>query len=306
MDVTRTPTHEIVSTLARAHAARRATPTGRAILVGLIGRGIGRSRSPHMHRLEGERLGMTYSYELIDFDTLGLSDAALAEVVATAAAAGFAGLNITHPFKQAVIPHLTALSPEAAAIGAVNTIVFEGGRSIGHNTDSWGFGESLGLGLPDAQLDHVIQFGAGGGGAAVAYALLERGTAELAVFDENIKRATLLVARLSERFGRSVSAIVSPLPTLEGASGAVNATPVGMDKYPGTPFDPAVLTPRQWVADIVYFPAETELLRQSRAIGCRVLPGTGMAIFQAVKAFELFTGIAPDRDAMRRHFEAAA
>ena len=306
MDVTMTPTHEIVSSLARAHEARRVARSGRSILVGLIGRGIGRSRSPHMHRLEGERLGMTYSYELIDFDTLGLSDASLGDVVATAAAAGFAGLNITHPFKQAVLPHLTMLSPEASAIGAVNTIVFDGERSIGHNTDAWGFGESLRLGLPDAQLDTVIQFGAGGGGAAVAYALLERGVAELAVFDADIKRSTLLVARLSERFGRSATAVVSPLPTLERASGVVNATPVGMDKYPGTPFDPAVLAPRQWVADIVYFPAETELLRHSRAIGCRVLPGTGMAIFQAVKAFELFTGIAPDRDAMRRHFEAAA
>jgi shikimate dehydrogenase len=79
-----------------------------------------------------------------------------------------------------------------------------------------------------------------------------------------------------------------------------------MEKYPGMAFPPDTLSPRQWVADIVYFPAETALLRRARAIGCRTLSGAGMAIFQAIKAFELFTGITPDQRAMAEHFEAAA
>ncbi|MDO8359905.1 MAG: shikimate dehydrogenase [Devosia sp.] len=292
--------------MARRHADRGAGAVGRSVLVGLIGRGIGRSRSPQMHRLEGERLGMAYSYELIDFDQLGLTDEALGDVVAAADEQGVAGLNVTHPFKQAVVPHLSALAPEAAAIGAVNTVAFEGTRWVGHNTDAWGFAESLRRGLPDANLDHVIQFGAGGGGAAVAYALLERGAHDLSICDSDNSRAATLVHRLNERFGRSAASVADPLAALNTASGAINATPIGMDKYPGVAFDPEELAAHQWVADIVYFPAETELLRRSRARGCRVLPGTGMAIYQAVKAFELFTGIAPDRDAMRRHFEAAA
>jgi shikimate dehydrogenase len=89
-------------------------------------------------------------------------------------------------------------------------------------------------------------------------------------------------------------------------NGVVNTTPVGMAKYPGTPFPVDWLSPLQWVAEIIYFPEETELLREARIIGCRTLPGTGMAIYQAVRAFELFTGIAPDPAAMVSHFEAAA
>jgi shikimate dehydrogenase len=94
--------------------------------------------------------------------------------------------------------------------------------------------------------------------------------------------------------------------SLRAAAGVVNATPVGMAEYPGTPFPPDLLRPAQWVAEIVYFPRETELLRRARALGCRTLAGSGMAIHQAVRAFELFTGVAPDRVAMTSHFETAA
>ena len=90
------------------------------------------------------------------------------------------------------------------------------------------------------------------------------------------------------------------------ADGIVNASPVGMAKLPGTPLPAELVEPRHWVADIVYFPLETELLRIARAKGCRVLPGSGMALFQAVRAFELFTGVKPDIAAMRETFEAIA
>jgi shikimate dehydrogenase len=152
----------------------------------------------------------------------------------------------------------------------------------------------------------VIQFGAGGGGAAVAHALLELGTEELALCDTDIARATRLSLQLARRFGRAVVAVTDVDVALQRASGIVNATPVGMDKYPGTPFPAALLQSRHWVADIVYFPPETELLRMARELGCRTLAGTGMAVYQAVKAFELFTGVTPDRAAMQQHFGAAA
>lgn len=259
-----------------------------------------------MHEREGERLGTVCSYVLLDFDRFGVSDSELGAVLDAAEASGFSGVNVTHPFKQSVIEHLTDLGPEAAAIGAVNTVVFRDGRRIGHNTDAWGFAESLRRSLGGASLEKVVLFGAGGAGAAVGYALLECGTTTLDVYDPENARATRLADRLTRRFGGLIVPISDSIAALKRASGAVNATPVGMDKYPGVPFDPAVLAPDQWVADVVYFPAETELLRRAEAQGCRTLAGTGMAIFQAVKAFEHFTRLTPDPDAMARHFEAAA
>ena len=185
-------------------------------------------------------------------------------------------------------------------------MVFDGRRRVGHNTDCWGFAESFRQGLAGEPLETVVQFGAGGGGAAVAHALLELGTANLDIYDPDTRRAAALADRLTERFGRTVVVVSDPLAAIHRAQGAVNTTPVGMEKYPGVPFDTAALEPRHWVADIVYFPAETALLRRARALGCRTLAGTGMAIYQAIKAFELFTGLTPDRDAMAQHFEAAA
>jgi shikimate dehydrogenase len=276
------------------------------ILVGLLGRGIQSSRSPMMHQREGARLGMRFTYTLIDFDRLSLPDAALGEIIAAAERLGFAGVNITHPFKQRVIAHLPDLSTEAAAIGAVNTVVFGKGSRTGHNTDCWGFAESFREQMQGCSLDSVLQIGAGGAGAAVAHALLELGAVRLEIFDTDHDRSARLAERLAVRFGKAVRPVSALEPTLSRASGIVNTTPIGMDKYPGTPVPAGLLKSRHWVADIVYFPQETELLRLARSLGCRTLAGTGMAVYQAVKAFELFTGVTPDRAAMTGHFEAAA
>jgi shikimate dehydrogenase len=289
---------------AKAHSASARGPL--RVLVGLVGRGIGSSRSPAMHEREGARMGIGYSYVLLDFDRLDLADAALGEVIAAAEAAGFAGLNVTHPFKQAVIPLLDQLSPEASAIGAVNTVLLAGGRRIGHNTDSWGFSESFREQLGDLTTSRVVQFGAGGAGAAVAHALLTQPVDRLQICDIDVPRAAALGQRLVERFGPRVTVTAPAEVSLANADGVVNTTPVGMAKYPGLPFDGTLLTPRHWVAEIVYFPPETALLRHARALGCRTLAGTGMAVYQAVKAFELFTGIVPDRESMIEHFKAAA
>lgn len=275
-------------------------------VIGLVGRGIQSSRTPGMHEREARRLGFGYSYLLLDFDRLGLLDDQVAQFVSAARDAGFRGLNVTHPFKQAVVSSLDWLSEEARIIGAVNTIVFRDGSAEGHNTDSWGFAESFRDRMADAPLARVAMFGAGGAGAAVAYALMELGTAELTIVDTDSARAQALAARMSSRFPGRVSASAEPAAAVRGASGIVNTTPVGMAKYPGAPFDTGRLASGQWVADIIYFPAETDLLRAARDIGCRTMPGTGMAVYQAVRAFELFTGHPADRRAMADHFEAAA
>jgi shikimate dehydrogenase len=274
----------------------------RTVVIGLLGRGIGPSRSPIMHEREGARFGLDYAYRLLDFDQLGLRDDALGDVVAAAEALGFCGLNVTHPFKQSVIGALTGLSPDAAAIGAVNTVVFRDGHRTGHNTDSWGFAESFREGMAGCPLARVVQLGAGGAGAAVAYALLELGVAQLALFDTSTGRAEQLAQRLNVRFSGRVSTASDLEAAFAQASGVVNTTPVGMAKYPGLPFAPGLLAPRHWVAEIIYFPAETALLKLARERGCRTLSGLGMAVNQAVRAFELFTGITPDKTAMTRHF----
>ena len=292
--------------LRRALAARRLKQADGGLVAGLVGRGIRDSRTPGMHEAEGTRLGLRYQYLLLDFDQMHLDDGALSELVLAAEETGFAGLNVTHPFKESVVAGLAGLSPEAAAIGAVNTVVLRGGRRIGHNTDCWGFSESFRRSMNGASMDNVVLLGAGGAGMAVAHALLGLGVARLAIFDIISAKAEALARKLAPAFGAQRLVATGDIEAAMGkAHGVVNATPMGMLKYPGTPLPAAWLRPDIWVADIVYFPTETPLLRAARDIGCRTLPGVGMAIFQAVKAFELITGVAPDPDEMTRHFDAA-
>ena len=286
---------------ARSPAAVAAA--GRSVLAGLIGSGIQASRSPSLHEREGAEQGLRYIYKIIDIAALGLSPDVLPELLTAARRFGFAGLNITHPCKQTVIPLLDALSPDARALGAVNTVVFEKGRAIGHNTDWSGFAESFRRELADVARGRVVQFGAGGAGAAVAHALLTLGVDRLAIIDTDAARAEELAAALGDRFGAGrADAGADVAEAVGGADGIVNTTPLGMVKYPGMPLAASLLQPRLWVADIVYFPLETELLRAARACGCRTMSGGGMAVFQAVGAFRLFAGVEPDAERMLRHF----
>jgi shikimate dehydrogenase len=290
---------------ATADAQNQSRPT---FLVGLIGAGIQASRTPAMHEREGAAQGLRYMYRLIDLEQLNVGAEALPRLIGEAEREGFAGLNITHPCKQSVIPLLTDLSDDARALGAVNTVVLRDGKRTGHNTDWWGFAESFRRGLPGAALGSAVQLGAGGAGAAVAHAALTLGVEQLALFDLDAGRAQNLAAALAARFGEG-RAVAGGVPTGSGleramakADGLIHATPTGMVKYPGLPLPVALLQPRHWVAEIVYFPLETELLRAARRVGCRTLDGGGMAVFQAVEAFRLFTDIAPDAQRMLRHF----
>ncbi|WP_314220939.1 shikimate dehydrogenase [Streptomyces zaehneri] len=278
-------------------------------LVGLIGSGIGPSLSPALHEREADRQGLRYLYRLIDIDVLGLGPEAVGDLVRAARDLGFDGLNITHPCKQLVIPHLDALVPQAEALGAVNTVVFEDGRAIGHNTDVTGFAASFARGLPDAPLERVVQLGAGGAGAAVAHATLTLGAGQVTVVDALADRAADLAGALNRHFGPGRAAAAGPdrlADLLARADGVVHATPTGMAAHPGLPFPAGLLRPDLWVAEVVYRPLETELLRTARAVGCATLDGGGMAVFQAVDAFRLFTGREPDSAGMLDDFAEMA
>lgn len=275
----------------------------KSILAGLIGAGIQASLTPAMHEREGDAQGLRYLYRLIDLDVLGLSADALPELLQAAQRTGFTGLNITFPCKQAIIPLLDDLSPEARGIGAVNTVVLADGRTVGHNTDCLGFAEGFRRGLPDVAKRLVVQLGAGGAGSAVAHALLAEGVDQLFIFDVEAERAQALVDNLTRHFGPGRAAVgTDRAAAVAAADGLVNTSPVGMAKLPGMPLPAELLYPGLWVAEIIYFPLETELLRQARALGCRTLDGGTMAVFQAVKAFELFSGRSANADRMQAHF----
>lgn len=276
-----------------------------SFLVGLIGSGIQASRTPLMHEREGDEQGLRCTYQKIDLDRLGLGADALPDLLLAAERMGFAGLNVTHPCKQAVLPLLDELSPDAQALGAVNTVVLRGGRRRGENTDWWGFAEAFRRNMAGAPLGHAVQLGAGGAGAAVAHALLTLGVQRLTIQDVDAGRAAALAESLCARFGAGRAAACTDLAaSMAETDGLVHCTPTGMAGHPGLPLPEALLRPALWVAEIVYFPLETELLRVARALGCRTLDGGNMAVFQAVEAFRLFTGITPDAERMLRHFTA--
>lgn len=268
-------------------------------LVGLVGTGIGPSLSPALHEREADRLGLRYLYRLLDLEDLGLAPAAVGDLLAAVRLAGFDGLNVTHPCKQLVLDHLDELSPQAAAVGAVNTVVLAGGRAVGHNTDVSGFARAVEVGLPDAALGEVALLGAGGAGAACAQALLDLGAGSVRVYDTDQERAAALASRLGP--GRVVAA-GSVDDAVDGVDGLVHATPTGMRSHPGLPLPAGLLDPGVWVADVVYRPLRTELVRVAAERGCRVLDGGRMAVFQAADAFRLFTGHAPDVERMLADF----
>jgi len=277
--------------------------TGKHILVGLIGADIQMSKSPALHEEEGRHQGFNYHYELLDLTDRGLPASALPELLAEEERRGFAGSNITHPCKQSVILHLTRLSEDAEMLGAVNTVVFQNGERIGHNTDWYGFYENFKRGLPDVAKGSAVLLGAGGAGVAVAHAAIKLGIDRLFVFDRDGERAGLLASQLNNRFSKQCAEQISDIgAALLHADGLIHATPIGMKSHPGLPIDADWLHRRHWVADIVYMPLETELLALARKTGCRTLSGGGMTVFQAAAAFRLFTGVEPDSDRMSRHF----
>lgn len=275
------------------------------VLVGLLGRGIQQSRTPAMHEAEARAQGISYIYRLLDADLMDAPKPALSELLRFAEHLGFTGFNVTFPYKQEILPLLDELSPAAREVNSVNTVVLKDGRRFGHNTDVWGFSESFRRGMVGAARDTVLQLGAGGAGAAVAKALLDGGVRRLLISDPDTQRVSDLAASLVARFGAERAKNIDDVATAAAtADGIVNATPVGMAKHPGMPIQPEHIAARHWVADIVYFPLETELLRHARRLGCRTLSGEGMAVFQAVRAFELFTGVQPDVDRMKAAFAA--
>ena len=276
-------------------------------LLGLIGSNIMQSLSPALHEDALAACGHVGHYHLMD--TSLLKGRRLDEMIAAVRRLGFTGVNVTHPYKEAVLPLLDETSAEAGQIGAVNTVVIDAnGRLIGHNTDRSGFRrafeEALGAG---AALDRtVLQLGAGGAGRAVAFALMDLGVARLLIHDKDQVKAAALCADLIVRFGAGRCAFaLDTVAAAAEAAGIVNATPVGMLAYPGSPIAEHLIGARHFVADVIYTPLETQLIARARAVGAPVMTGGGMCVHQAADAFRLFTGREPDIGRMHRTFAVA-
>jgi shikimate dehydrogenase len=275
------------------------------MLAGLIGSNIQQSLTPAMQEQEASEHGLRMHYQLIDLAAAGAGVDELPQLLNAMRTIGFAGFNVTYPCKQAIVPLLDELSDEARAMGAVNTVVNRDGKLVGHNTDGSGWARGFQRALPQADLSNVVLLGAGGAGSAIADAALRIGVQHLTLVDLDAARTEALASKLNARHGSGrVSASTDIAAALGGASGLIHATPTGTDAHPGLPLPEQLLRPSLWVSEVVYFPLETALLKAARARGCPTSDGGGMAVGQAIGAFELFTGLQADAARIDTHFRS--
>ncbi len=276
----------------------RATP-GSKVLLGLIGSPIKASAAPFMHEAAADAAGLHAQYRLIDVPDA--DKAKLRLVLEGIRLLGFSGVNVTFPYKTAVIPLLDSLSDGVEAIGAVNTIIVSGGKLIGYNTDATGFVRAFSEVLGSPGSAPVALIGAGGVGCAIAFAMADLGVRELRVFDTDTKKAEALAQRLHGR--TSVQSLSNIEQALRGAGGIINATPIGMLPDRNSPILPSSINGSVWVADAVYTPLWTPLLQAAKSRGARVMTGRELSICQAVDAFRLFTGHEASRQIIAKAFD---
>lgn len=276
-------------------------------LIGLIGANIMGSLSPALFADAFKAAGIQGFYHLIDVDRL--RERRLPKLLDAIQVAGFTGTNITYPFKQEIIPLLDTIDAEAAQTGAVNTVAIAAdGRMTGYNFDRRGWRHSFeeAFGRSAAQGATVVLVGAGGAGRAVAFALMDLNVGAVVVHDRDAARAHALEADIAKDYGALRCRVSNALADdIAAADGIVNATQVGMRGFPGNPIPVSALRERQWAADVIYTPIETEFIKAAAAKGARVLNGGGMCVHQAAEAFRLFAGIEPDIARLHRAFADA-
>lgn len=238
---------------------------------------------------------------------LEIAPADLADAVRGAWAMGFRGFNLSMPHKVAVVPQLGGLGESAALIGAVNCVVRRGDRFIGENTDGKGFLASLESVAPPRGKDVVI-LGAGGAARAIAVELALAGVRTMTIVNRSEERGAALVATLREKAKAEARLVVwrGDYAVPAGVSIVINATSIGL--YEGearVPLALESLRPGMVVADVVFNPPRTRLLREAAARGCTALDGFGMLVNQGAIAVRYWTGVVPDTVVMRRALEVA-
>jgi len=269
--------------------------------LGLIGKGISRSQSARLHVLLGRMCGMDVSYDYLDSDQI--EDFDLIKQLTTCSEKGYAGVNVTHPYKTSARKLITPRKRLPAALGAVNTVVFREDGWRGDNTDFVGFMRGYKKQFGDAKPGTVLQLGAGGVGLATAFGLRGLGADKILVHDKDITRGEELVATLTAADAQAEFVSAENLSdAVRSADGLINCTPVGMNQYPGCPFDVALLGGQKWAFDAVYTPVETAFLRTATKSGIEVMTGFELFFFQGIEAFEVFSGAEIDADAARQDY----
>lgn len=273
-------------------------PTGATRLAGVIGWPVRHSRSPHIHNAAYRATGLDWVYVALPVAP-GQVEAALAGMRTL----GIEGLSVTMPHKAAAAAAVDALTDDAVALRAVNSIRRDGDRLVGDNTDGGGFVDSLVEAGVDVDGRRCTVLGAGGAARAVVRALARAGAAAVVVLNRDADRARAAAA-LAGAVG-SVGALGDD-GALASADLLVQATPVGMGDDPTLAVDPAPLPDHAVVADLVYHPRRTPLLAAAEARGLPTVGGLGMLVHQAARQFEAWTGQAAPIDVMRAAAEADA
>ena len=268
---------------------------------GIIGDPIEHTMSPVMHNAAFKKLGIDYLY--VPFR---VSKEELDKAVAGIRALNIRGINVTIPHKVAVIPFLDKLEPLAEKIGAVNTIVNDGGILTGYNTDASGFLQALLERGVEPEGKNIVVLGAGGASRAISFILAEKG-AHLVILNRQLELdwAEELAHRISQSFKKEVKALElneeNLAVVLEGTEVLINATSVGMSPETGkTPVSAKLLKPGLVVFDIVYNPVKTRLLKEAEAAGAETAGGLDMLVWQGALAFEKWTGKKAPFDLMKR------
>jgi shikimate dehydrogenase len=269
----------------------------RSFRLGLIGDNIAASQSPRLHVLAGRLCGLDVSYERLVPAQMGRS---FEEIFAWCGPEGFAGINVTYPYKERVTTFVHVEDPAVAAIGACNTVIFGKPVPLGANTDHSGFMRAFATSFGTEKPGRVAMAGAGGVGKAIAFALAGLGCAQLTIFDTDRSRAEPLVNELQASFSMPVQIAGTIEEAMAGADGLVNCTPLGMVGYGGSAFPAPLISKPRWAFDAVYTPVDTQFLMACKSAGAAILSGYELFFFQGVDAFRLFTGAEVDTQALRR------
>lgn len=271
---------------------------------GVIGNPVEHSLSPAIHNAAFQKLGLNFVYLAFRVEAIGEA------IKGLRALGNFRGASVTIPHKVAALPFLDAVEPTARHIGAINTIVAEGGRLTGYNTDATGALRALREGGVALKGQHVVMLGSGGAARAIAFALgTEAGIDRLTLLGIDERERTALAQDLQLKAGLTVQAAPLDEATLRKilpeAQVLIHCTPMGMSpNVQGTSVPAPLLHAGLTVMDIVYNPRETRLLREAKAAGCRTIPGLEMFLHQAAAQFELWTNQAAPTDVMRAVLES--
>lgn len=286
------------------NAAHLKTLSGAARLAGVMGWPVSHSRSPRLHGYWLAKYGVDGAYV-----PLAVAPDHLPMALKALPALGFRGVNLTVPHKETAAALVDEVDDQARRVGAVNTVVVDGDRLLGRNTDAYGFAQNLLLRAnrwrPDA--GPAVVLGAGGAARAVVVALQDLGAPEIRVLNRSESRAHALAQTLGQGRSPPIRAMDwrDPTAAFAGAALLVNATTLGMANAPLPPLPLAALPEAATVADIVYTPLQTDLLRQAAERGLGVVDGLGMLIHQARPGFAAWFGVEPEADdGVRRYLLA--